>query len=107
MSLPMETDAFPGLVTGSSDLLGVGVRVLPIPDGVARTMGARGGSDASSPVIAYGYGGMFVEYDDGTCFTTNPITAECGCPDSFIAQVMLVTGPTGYDDRERLLYLCY
>jgi hypothetical protein len=102
-------DTFPGIVRDYGVIFEVGTRLLPMPEGVPGPVGPPGlpGSDGSDGADAYGYGGMFVEYDDGTCFTANPLTADCGCPDSYIPLVMLISGSTGYDGRERLLYLCY
>jgi hypothetical protein len=106
MSEAVEFDTFPGVGHDYGETLEFGARLLVVPDGVPGPMGPRGepGADGAD---AYGYGGMFVEYDDGRCFTVNPLTADCGCPDSYIPQVMLVTDPSRFDDRERILYLCY
>jgi len=56
---------------------------------------------------AYGYGGMFVETSEGSCFTANPHTYDCNCPDGYLSMLMLITEGTEWDDGYRYLYICY
>ena len=106
MTLDKGFEEFPGIAAFYGEVAEVGSMVPIRTEGVPGPMGPRGvpGVDGAD---AYGFGGMFVEYDDGMCFTANPHTDDCGCPESYTPLLMLISGATGYGEPERLMYLCY
>jgi hypothetical protein len=57
--------------------------------------------------VGYGFGGIFVESSDGSCFSVNPYTEDCGCPSIYMPQLVLVTDGADFDDRYRFMYICY
>ena len=55
----------------------------------------------------YGFGGIFIESSDGSCYSVNMHTEDCGCPSIYTPQLVLVTDGEDFDDRYRFLYICY